>query len=332
MKTLGVSAIVLSTLGITTLFTCDLSAQGRRGGAFGDFVVKMDSNRRETILAFSRDSEGKRTAHWISFFGMSELKDLKFEDGELSFTRERRNRQGDTIKSTFKGSIEDGKLTGVFSSDQGETKVEGTRRRRMSRAVGNWELKFKVGDREITNALVVKTAKEGQLAVEWKSDRVKYEISGVKFERGKLEFKTKSQMEDRKWESVFEATFRGDAMTGALKSEDREIAVSGKRAGAAAVGTWMLGIESERGDRKQRLIINPDMSGLYGALPIEKVELKDGKLTFKMVVEFGDRKFETDFAGSIKGSELSGNLTTSRGTSKLTGKKVAPRRRRRRQR
>ena len=165
MKTRGISAIVLfSTLGATALFTFDLSAQGRRGGAFGDWVIKTESNRgpSESILAFSRDAEGKRTAHWISFFGMSELKDVKFEDGKLSFTWEPRNRQGDTIKTTFKGTIEGRKLTGVFSSDQGERKVEGTRRRRMSRAIGNWELKFKVGDRDITNALVIKAATRGQ--------------------------------------------------------------------------------------------------------------------------------------------------------------------------
>ena len=87
--------------------------------------------------------------------------------------------------------IKEGKLAGTLTSDQGERKLEGTRRARMPRAVGNWNLKFKMGDREITNALIVTASKEGKLAVDWKSGRVKSDISGVKFERGKLVFNTK---------------------------------------------------------------------------------------------------------------------------------------------
>jgi hypothetical protein len=339
MRARGISSSVLfCTLLTTAMFTADVTAQdesrrSRGRGLYGDWLIRMDFNGRqfESILSFSRDSEGKRTAQWISFRGISDLKDLKLEDGNLSFVRERQNRDGETTTSTFKGTIKDGKLSGVLASDRGETKLEGERRRRMPRAVGSWELKFKVGDREITNTLVVKVGKKDELLVDWKSERVTHKITDAKYERGKLSFKTQSKMDDRQWESTFEGTIRGDTLSAASKSDQGEIKIEGKKAAAPLVGTWILELTSERGNRKQRLLINPDMSGLYGTTAVKKVSLADGKVSFDVVFEFGENKFEMGFKGTVKESKLSGELTTSRGTTKVTGTKVVRRRRGRRE-
>jgi hypothetical protein len=40
------------------------------------------------------------------------------------------------------------------------------------------------------------------------------------------------------------------------------------------------------------------------------------------VLEFGDQKFEMDFAGKVEGSKLAGELTSDRFSSKITGTKV----------
>jgi hypothetical protein len=69
-------------------------------------------------------------------------------------------------------------------------------------------------------------------------------------------------------------------------------------------------------------MVNPDMSALYGSMPLKKVNFEDGKVGFKLVVEFGDRKFESTFEGKIQDSKLIGELTSTRGTSKVTGTKV----------
>ena len=70
---------------------------------------------------------------------------------------------------------------------------------------------------------------------------------------------------------------------------------------------------------------------MYGSLAIKKIDLKDGKVSFKSAVEFGDRTFELDFQGKLDESSLTGEITTSRGTQKVTGKKVIRRSRRGRQ-
>ncbi len=331
-----VSKSVLSyALLAAAVFTADVSAQGqsgRRRGVFGDWVIKMEFNGRESILSFSRNSEGQRTAQWISFRGISELKDVKLEDGQLSFVRERQSRDGETRTSKFKGTIQDGKLTGVFSGDGEDRKVQGARSRRTPRAVGNWDLKFKIGEREISNTLVVTQGKDDQLAVDWKSERVEHKISDVKYERGKLTFKSQAKLEDRQWESTFEATIQRNALTGMITTDRGEVTVEGTLAGAPIIGTWNLDVASERGDRKQRLIVRSDMTGLYGSTPIKKVSLEDDKVSFKLTLKFGEREFEMNFKGTVKDSALTGELTTSRGTSKITGKRRVARQRQRRER
>jgi hypothetical protein len=296
----------------------------RRGGIYGDWQVKMQFGEREfeSILSFSRNQERQWTGQWISFWGLSELKDVQFAEGKLSFTQERQNREGQTMTSKFTGTILEGKLTGTLSSDRGDTKVEGQRSVRMPRAVGNWEMKYKIGEREITTTMAVKVDKEGKLIAEWQSERGEHVISDLQYERGSLSFKRKSTMGERQWESTFEGTLQRDTLSGTFKSERGDIAVEASRMGVPLIGTWILDISSEFGDRKQRLLVNRDMSGLYGAIPVKKIDLKEDQVSFKIVMEFGEQKFEMDFAGKMKEQKLTGELKTSRGTSKITGKKV----------
>jgi len=319
-------AVLCCALVVLVMSSAQVSAQSsrsRRGGLYGDWLVKMSFGERqmESILSFSRDREGNRTGQWISFWGLNELKDVKFEDNKLSFIQVFRFRDNES-SSKFEGAIEDGKLSGTLSSDRGESKLEGKRIPRAPRAVGRWAMKYKVGEREITGTLVIKADKERNLSAEWQSRRGEHQITDLQYERGNLSFKRKSKYGDREFESTFEGTVRGDTLSGAFKSTRGELAAEGKLIGAPLIGSWILEIASERGPRKQRLRVNPDMSGLYGSLPIKKVNLEDGKVSFKLVLEFGERKFEMSFEGKLEESKLTGELKTSRGTRKVTGKKV----------
>jgi hypothetical protein len=48
-------------------------------------------------------------------------------------------------------------------------------------------------------------------------------------------------------------------------------------------------------------------------------------MRFTMTTEFGDQTYEMTFAGKLAESKLTGETTTSRGTQKITGTKVARR-------
>ena len=321
-------AVLCCSLIVLIMLSTQVRAQSSRSrgrGLYGDWQVKIsyDGGQFNSILSFSRDREGNQTGSWISFMGLSELKDVKYEEGRLSFAWSRRGRDGESSTSNFKGTIKEGKLSGTLSSDRGEFELEGKRSPRVSRAVGSWAMKYKFGEREITSTFVVKADKQGKLTAQWQGRRSESEITDLQYERGRLTFKRKSTYQDRQFESTFEGTVRGDTLSGVMKSQRGEITVEGKLIGAPIIGTWNLEVTSEqRGSRKQRLRVNPDMSGLYGANPIKKVNFEDGKVSFKIVLEFGERKFEMSFQGKLEDSKLTGELTSERGSQKIKGTKV----------
>lgn len=323
----GTSLFGTCLIAALALSSVDARAQERqlqRRGPFGDWLVKMEFGERqvESILSFSRDPEGNRKGEWITFMGVSELQDVGFEEGKLTFTQVRQGRDGQTMTSKFTGTVADGKLSGTLSGERGETKLEGAPMPRMPRAVGSWAVKIAMGEREISTTFTIAAVEGGGLSLGWPSERVQHAVSDVSFERGRLTFKTKSKMQEREWESTFEGTIEGDALTGTLKSERGESPVAGTRVGASAIGTWNLEIASERGARKQRLRVEPDLSGWFGAVRVKKIEVQDDKVSFKHSMEFGEQTFEIGFSGTIEGGKLSGELTSARGAQKVTGTKV----------
>jgi hypothetical protein len=320
--------VMCCTLMVMVILSVQASARSSsssRWRLYGDWQVKIeyDGGQYDSILSFSRNQEGDLTGNWISFMGLSELKDVKYEEGKISFSRTRRSRDGESSTSNFKGTIEDGKISGIWSSSRGENKLEGKRAPRMPRAVGDWEMKYKIGDREITSKLVIKVDKEGNITGQWLSRRGESEVTDLQYERGKLTFKRTSTYQDRKREYTFEGTVQRDnTLTGMIKSERGEVEVEGKLVGKSLIGTWNLEVESERGSRKQRLLVKPDMSALYGAIPIKKINLEDNHVNFLTVLKFRDQSFEIRFDGKIEDSKLTGEITTSRGSQKIKGTKV----------
>ncbi len=334
-------AILKAFLLLILLSTAVVSAQAperppRPGGrgVYGDWDLKVEFDEwdMDVILSFSRDEEGALTADWISFWGVNRLRDVKFEDGKLSFLQVVQFRD-DEFRSTFSGTIEDDELKGVLSGERGDSDVRGKRSRRASRAEGHWQLQYKIGERDIASVLMIRTDKDGDLVGEWKAEQapVESDVSGLNYQRGTLTFKRKSKMNDRSWESDFEGTIdrQTGLLSGVLKSERGEVRVEGKRLGEPLIGAWDLDITMDERQFKQRLRVHPDLSALYGTLPVEKVEMKDDKVTFKAEWEFGDRTFEMAFEGKLTEEKLTGEITTSRGTQKVEGKKIVPTFRRR---
>ena len=195
---------------------------------FGDWQVKVQFGERQmdAIIAFSRDNEGNLTAQWIGAWGVTDLKDVKFEENKLSFVQTVQFRENE-FTSNFTGAIEEGKLTGTLSSDRGESKVEGQRAPRIPRAVGDWEVKFRIGERDVTTTLALRANKEGQLTGEWQSQWGEHKITDLAYGRGNLTFKRSSKFQDREMESTFEGTLRGNELAGTMKSERGEIQVEG---------------------------------------------------------------------------------------------------------
>jgi hypothetical protein len=317
-----VKVVLVGLLIVSFILPVQVSAQSRsrRGGLYGDWRIKMKFGEREfeSILAFSRNQEGQYTGQWISFWGMNELKDVKFEENKLSFTQVT-NFGGEERTSKFAGTIEQGELAGLLTSDRGEMEINGKRAPRTPRGVGSWEMKIQAGEREYTGTLTITADKEGNLRGTWKSSRGESKVTDLRYENRKLMFKRIIERDSGNMEMTFEGTLGYTSLEGVFKSDWGEAPTTGTRVGASLIGTWNLDIESERGPRKQRLRVNADMSALYGSTVIKKINLDGDKVSFKYVLQFRDQEYETSFEGKIADSKLTGELTTSRGTSKVTG-------------
>ena len=310
---------------ILLMSLAQVSVGQAKRGITGDWQVQVDFDGRQmtSILSLSEDKDNELNGELISLRGISTLRDLKYEGNQLSFVQVNRFR-GEETTTNFTGTVRRGKLSGTFSSNRGQSEAEGTRLRRMPMAVGNWETKLKMDEREFTAVLAVKANEERELSVDWESQRGEHEVTNVDFKTGRLTFDRKSKIQDRQWESTFEGTIKRHTLTGTIKSDRGDVAVEGKRIGAAVVGLWELDITSDSGSRKQLLRINPDLSAMYGPIAVKKIDVDKGQVAFKAVMDFGERKYEISFAGQVESRKLTGELTTSRGTRKVTGQRRRP--------
>jgi hypothetical protein len=303
---------------------------GMRRGINGDWKVTQEFNgmQMDSILSFSRTRDGM-TGQWIGMMGVNDLTDVEFADGQLTFNRAMQGfggMGGDTT-SAFKGTLsETGELTGTMTGGpQGDMPITATRMPRMPRTAGIWEVTMAMGDREIPFTLTISADDEGQPTAKWASERGEMAVSNIESGRNGLSFDVASQGGNFEWQAKFTGTIEGNTLTGTLSSEMGEMQVSGQRKGADIIGTWNLDVDSQMGAQKQRLVINPDLSALYGASVIKSVTFADGKLSFDINLGFGGQDFSMSFTGKIEDGKLTGEIGSDMGSQTITGTKAPAR-------
>ena len=316
-KTVGFLALV-----IVSVLGTQASAAPAKDPLAGDWRVEVDFDGRKmvSVVSLSRNKEGGLSGQWISLWGLTELADIRYEGDKLSFKQT--SRFGDREStSNFTGMVQKATLSGVLSSERGESKVQGQRVRQVPQAVGEWETKVSVNGQEYPATLAIKAGEKGRLTAAWQSQWGQHEITEVAFQSGKLTFTRKSKVQDRQWESTFEGTIKGQSLSGAFTSDEGKVPLEGKRLGAAVIGTWDLKIASDSGSRSQRLRVYPDLTAMYGPLSIDKVKLEGSRVSFATVAESGGQKYDIRFAGTLDGTKLTGELTSPRGTRSVEGLK-----------
>jgi len=288
----------------------------------GEWEMTSEFNGRQMVstLTFAKNAGGALTGKW----GSTDLSNIKFEGDKLTFVRT--IKYGDQeFSMNFAGTVKDGKIAGQVSNDQFDSTVTATRRKPDSPAVGQWDLSYKFGDREMTAKLIVSQKADGALDAKWVSQFGESAISNVKFANGKLSFVRKIKFNDNEFETTFEGTVAGDKLTGTSKSERGDIPVTGQRFGGALIGKWELTSTSERGTRTSMMIIRGDLSGRYetfGEVPIKDLKLEGNQVSFKVMMGFGDQAQEREFKGTLDGKTLKGQIATQNGTREITGKKL----------
>ncbi len=289
----------------------------------GVWQMKMDFNGRESFatLSISKKADGTLTGTW----GSSELSNVKFEDGKLTFVRT--VAFGDReFSMDYSGTLKDGKLTGTMSGEGGEFAANGIRKKPKSPVLGHWDISFNVGDRDINARLSISEKPDGTLECKWTEEMGEHVVSDVKFKDGKLTLTRNTKFEDFEFETTYEGTIKDHKLTGTLKGEMGEWPANGQRFGVPLIGKWELKSDTERGPRTSMLTIDTDLTGMYesfgGEIPVKDLKLEGDQVTFKVELGFGDRTFQLDFKGKLDGKTLKGQMSSERGTRDVTGKKV----------
>ncbi len=315
---LMVAVLVTLGIGVTQVWAAaeDITGEWELTTSFNDMQMMA-------TLTLAKKSDGTLTGKW----GSADLKDVKFDAGKLTFARTV-SMGGQDATMNFTGTIKDGKLTGTLSSDMGDSQVTGAKRKPKPPVLGQYQLKYQVGGQDVTAKLIVSQNAKGAVDANWISDVAKSVCSNVKIEGDKLTLARKMDFNGNAFESTFEGTVKGDKLTGTMKSQMGEVAVTGERIGTAVIGKWEITRTTQMGTRTNLLTIDTDLTGRMesfgGEVPIKDLKVDGNQLTFKTEMTRGDQTFATQYKITLDGKTLKGQSVSDRGTNELTGKKVEP--------
>ena len=121
-------SIVTFVMGLTHVMASPVLAENDSDNLVGQWTIEYTARNQPSTatLLITTGDDGSLSGQWTSGRGTSEIDDLKFEDGRLTFVR-RFTIQGRTMEMRFAGKVVDGKLTGEFDSSRGKTPANGAR-------------------------------------------------------------------------------------------------------------------------------------------------------------------------------------------------------------
>lgn len=287
----------------------------------GEWELTMDFAGQDlfaTLTVAQRD-DGSYTGRW----GTDDLSDVAFDGEMLTFSREA-SFGGNAFTMNFSAALNEGRLEGTVGNEQVELRVTGVRMDRKSPALGQWDVSFRIQDRDVTARLSVTNGDDGDLAAEWIADFGEHTVTGVRFEDGRLTVERTVKFQEQELEVTYVANVDGDTLTGTLQSTLGEVPANGTRFGAELIGTWELSATSDGETRTRYLTVFPDLTARYdfflAEIPVD-ITLEGEQVTFHAEVGLGDRSLGTDFTGTLEHGRLTGELVSPRGTSRIEGKR-----------
>jgi hypothetical protein len=189
-----------------------------------EFKSQWPARTSTATMTIKKSAEGKYEGTWSAQWGESALSDITFENGKMKFVQTS-NFGGQEMKTTYEGTVADGKITGKAQSQWGEFTFDGTLGGEAKTEItGEWQMNVTMPAREIVEKLTITKNADGTLAGKWEAQRGENTISDVKFEAGKLTFTRTGKFGDREFTMTFAGTVEGDNIKGVFSSErgDRE--------------------------------------------------------------------------------------------------------------
>jgi hypothetical protein len=198
---------------------------------------------------------------------------------------------------------------------------------------GDWQMRADPCDRQGNSILSFAADSQGRLTGQWINSKQLTELGDVRFKDGVITFCQPAQAGKEIINGFFTGTIEGSRISGTVTCNGNKFHIEGHHiqktngntapaeangVGSQLIGNWILNSKVKWGSPKQRLKVNPDMSGLYGTTPISKITLDGDKVSFK--VSAG--KYPIVFECKLAGLKLTGVQKTSRDSQVVTGEKM----------
>jgi hypothetical protein len=199
------------------------------------FTSKFEAMTSDATMTITKNTDGKYSGTWSAQWGESTLSDITVDAGKVKFTQTS-NFGGQDMKTSYEGTLENGKLKGAAKSQWGDFTFEGSRdesKKRADTLAGEWQMNIKVPARELVDKLIITQSPDGNLAGKWEAARTSENtISNLKFADGSLTFTRNSKMGGMEVSLAFTGTVTGDMIKGTFSSDFGDREITGVRAAA----------------------------------------------------------------------------------------------------
>ena len=288
----------------------------------GHWDINFNVGDREinARLSISEKPDGTLEGKWDEE-GEHVVSNVKFKDGKLTLTRDSKIEDFE-FQTTCELTVKGNNLTGTMKSDIGDLQVNG--KRVGAALVGKWKLTTTSDFGTRTSMMRI----DGDLTGRYEFFGGEIPMKNIKLEGDEVTFLLEMGFGDRTFQLDFKGKLDGKTLKGELTSERGTSQVVGKKAEAASplIGTWEFTRETSRGTRTSTLKIKEDMTATYtvrdNELAVTDLKVDGNQISFKVMMRYGEREVPMEFKGKVDGSTLVGERTTSRGSSKVTGKKI----------
>ncbi len=292
--------------------------------AAGEWDVEMDIGGRQITakLTITKAADGTLGGKWVGARGESVISDVKFENGKLTFKR-KLDLQGQEIEMSYAGTIEGDKLTGSFSTPQGDIPANGKRAGAApaiggaSPLAGEWDVTSESQVGTLKRTLIVKPDLTGTYA----SEEAKWPLRNVKVEGDQVAFSVTVSIDGQDLPLDFKGAVKGDELAGKFSMADQgEVSTVTARRRAAGVaggagalaGSWDITSVSQLGTLKRKLVVAADGSGTYESeeakWPIRDLKVEGADVSFSVTVNAQGQELPLDFKGKIDGKSLKGGF------------------------
>ncbi len=309
----GRIAVGFRVVAIAAAMVLALPAMSEHHVTLGDWSMVMDFQGQDVpgTLTIMEADGGGLAGKWTADGESTDLRDVKFEGGTLTFVRSV-DYQGSEFDINYSGTIDGDSITGAFTTPAGELETNGSRGGGDAPGLaGNWKLM--VDSQLGNNERGLNVAKD--MTAVYVAEEEEFEVEDLEVDGDAVSFSVSLSLQGQDLTLEFDGKLDGDKLNGEFLMDGSSVAeITGTRAGGGGggitPGVYALTVDSQIGEFQHKLTVNDDGSMVYDSdgeeTTPENVVVDGEDVTFDVSVSADGSAFDLSFEGTFKDGKLEG--------------------------